>query len=81
MKWHLTHHDHLLFWDTYTKDFTAAFPYVATTSRDMNLQLLESDTQGDTESVTEYYTSIIDSCHKYDTNMTDLQIADCSCLA
>ena len=42
----------------------------------MNLQLLKSCIQGNTESFTEYHASIIDLCHKYDTDMTNLQILD-----
>ena len=42
----------------------------------MNLQLLRSRLQGNDESFTDYYNSIIDLCHKYDTTMTDLQMVD-----
>ena len=76
LKWHLSHLDDLLFWDTYTAEIPAVFSYFATTSREMSLQLLRKRIQGDTESFSEYYTSIIDLCHKYDTHMTDLQIVD-----
>ena len=42
----------------------------------MNLQLLKNPIQGDNGSFDESCTSIIDLCHKYNTDVTDLQIAD-----
>ncbi|CAF2848303.1 unnamed protein product [Rotaria sp. Silwood2] len=76
LKWHLTHREDLLSWDDYTNAIADAFPQIVTTSRDMNLQLLKDRKQGDNESFTEYYASIIDLYRKHDTDMTDLQIID-----
>ncbi|CAF1237434.1 unnamed protein product [Rotaria sordida] len=42
----------------------------------MNLKMLRDRKQGDTESFTEYYASVVDLCHKNDPNMADLQIID-----
>ena len=42
----------------------------------MNLQLLKNPIQGDNGSFDESCTSIIDLCHKYDTDVTNFQIAD-----
>ena len=52
--WHLTHRDDLLSRNEYTTAITSAFPYLATTSRDMNLQLLQSRLRGNDESFTDY---------------------------
>lgn len=76
LKWHLAHRDSLLSWDEYTTAIIDAFPQLVSSSRDMNLQLLKDRKQGETESFTEYYESIIDLCRKHDTDMTDLQTID-----
>ena len=54
LKRHLTHRDDLLSWDDYTTAITSAFSYLATTSHDINLQLLRSRLQGNDESFTDY---------------------------
>jgi hypothetical protein len=76
LKWHLSHRDQLEHWEAYHAALVAAFPYVETTSRDMNLKLLRDRKQGVTESFTDYYTSILGLCRKHDADMTDLQILD-----
>lgn len=76
LRWHLAHRDRLEDWDTYHAALLDAFPYVETTSRDMNLKMLRDRKQGSTESFTDYYTSILDLCRKHDAEMTDLQLID-----
>jgi hypothetical protein len=76
LKWHLAHRDDLVSWDDYTRSISSAFPRAITTSRDMNLKMLQDRKQGDSESFTPYYTSVVNLCHQYDPDMPDLQIID-----
>lgn len=76
LKWHLAHRDDLGSWNEYIAALASAFPRLTTTSRDMNLKLLRDRKQNDTEAFTEYYTAIIDLCHKHNQQMGDLQIID-----
>ncbi|CAF1523691.1 unnamed protein product [Adineta ricciae] len=59
-KWHLSHRDQLDGWDAYVVALVAAFPYVETTSRDMNLKMLRDRKQGVLESFT---VSVCDESH------------------
>lgn len=76
LKWHIAHRDELATWEGYTQAITSAFPRPVIVSRDMNLKMLRERKQGDNESFTDYYISVVDLCHKHDPDMTDLQIID-----
>jgi hypothetical protein len=76
LKWHLAHREQLESWNEYTTTIKSAFPHHITTSRDMNLKMLRERKQGGNEAFTDYYTSVMDLCHKHDPDMTDLQIID-----
>ncbi|CAF1499936.1 unnamed protein product, partial [Rotaria sordida] len=76
LKWHLTHREELSSWEEYILAFTSAFPRIITTSRDLNLRMLQDRKQGVTEPFTECYASVIDLCYKHDPNMADFQIID-----
>lgn len=76
LKWHLAHRDQLEDWNAYIEAITTAFPRIIITSRDMNLKMLRERKQGNNESFTEYYTSVIHLCRKHDPQMVDLQIID-----
>ena len=74
LQWHLINRDRLPTWPEYTSQLELAFPRALTTSRDMNLQLLKSRTQGATEAFTDYYTAVLALCRQHTPEMPDLQI-------